>query len=118
LDDLNLNAIEVYCLNNCQRIDAMNPLSRYIDLMLVDEYATKDIQAGYSLYLDELPESERTNFLAQLLKSDPILQERIEERMQTLIDERLKHAQSKDMDDEGLTIIYQKNGDSYVGHSL
>ena len=104
-------------MNHAQGATTMNNLNQYIDLMLIDEYADKDILCKYSLAIEEIPSLEKQNFLHELLKHDEILNELIDERMQVLIDKRLEEMESKDRDSMGLTVRYHADGDRYVARA-
>lgn len=64
-------------------------IKSHIDLCLLDEYAYKSFNSGYSLHVSDLPDNEIANFLDTLFKHDPVLKEMITDRMQELIEERL-----------------------------
>ena len=64
-------------------------IERYIDRCLLDEYATKDYQDGYTLYVDDLPAQEIDNFLDKLMQDDTAIRDFVRHQMQQLIDERL-----------------------------
>lgn len=88
-------------------------LQKYIDLNLIDEYADKDLIAGYSLDIDQISEKEQENFLDFLFKNDAIMKEIAFERMQELINERICFIEHKDKDEAGLrTITDQNNGET------
>ncbi len=89
-------------------------LDQYIDLCLVDEYADKDIENGYSLDVDSLPEHERANFLDKLMQEDTSVRDFVLFQMQKLIDERLPECQADDMLHAGIRRVQLSNGDSYL----
>ena len=66
-----------------------NNIKSHIDLCLLDEYAYKSFNYGYSLHVSDLPKNELENFLDLLFEHDPVTRELITDRMQELIDERL-----------------------------
>ncbi len=72
-----------------KRILAMNELYNYVDICLIDEYANKDFDKGYSLDIDDLSEDERENFLNQLMKYDTAARDLMRYHMQQLINKRL-----------------------------
>jgi hypothetical protein len=91
----------------------MNPtLQKYIDICLIDEYADKDFIHGYSLDVSSLAEYEKSNFLNTLLQHDPIIKEKVLDRMQELIDERIPWYEFQHKYDAGLKpIINKTNGE-------
>lgn len=93
----------------------MKELNRYIDICLIDEYANKNVNRGYSLDIDSLPEHERSNFLDELMKNDTTVKDLVLFHMQKLIDERLSHCESKDRDLLGISVVRMSNGDEYLG---
>jgi hypothetical protein len=90
----------------------MKELNRYVDLCLIDEYADKDFENGYSLDVDSLPEHERDNFLNELMKHDTTVRDLVLFHMQKFIDERLPECESNDRYHAGLKIITLSNGDT------
>ncbi len=64
-------------------------IQSHINLCLLDEYAYKSVNYGYSLHVSDLPDNEVENFLDLLFKHDPATREFIVNRMQDLIDEQM-----------------------------
>jgi len=89
-------------------------LDRYIDLCLIEPYAEKDIERGYTLDIDSLPEHERANFLDMLMKDDTTVRDLVLFHMQKLINTRLSEYEVNDLDAKGLKHIYLSNGDTYL----
>lgn len=76
----------------------MKKINQYIDRCLVDEYATKSFKDGYSLDLDEIPESDLENFLRLLMTNDTTVRDLVRCHMQQLINNRLQDVESEDFD--------------------
>jgi hypothetical protein len=83
-------------------------IRKYVERCLIDEYAIKNLQSGYSLDINDLPETEIQNFLDLLFKNDPILQEAIKDRMQDLINQRISFVELQARYDSGLMPIHDK----------
>lgn len=92
----------------------MKELNRYIDICLIDEYATKSFTEGYSLDVDDLTEHERDNFLAELMKHDTAVRDLVHYHMQKLIDERLPECEAEDRRHAGLKLVRLSNGDTQL----
>jgi hypothetical protein len=92
----------------------MKELTSYIDICLIDEYADKDFENGYSLDVDSLSEHERSNFLDLLMKNDTAVRDFVLHNMQKLIDERLPECEANDRSHAGLRLSQRSNGDSYL----
>lgn len=75
---------------------AMQQLHNYVDICLIDEYANKDFENGYSLDLDDLSENERENFLKELMQHDTAVRDLVHYHMQKLIDERIPECEFRD----------------------
>ncbi len=86
----------------------LNPISltKYIDLILIDDHADKDLKHGVSLDVNTLPIYEFNNFLEKLIQHDPIMDEIIRNRMQELIDRRISIVESKYRYDSGVKAIH------------
>jgi hypothetical protein len=74
----------------------MKEINSYIDRCLIDEYATKSFDEGYSLDVDDLSEHERSNFLDVLMKHDTNVRDYVLFQMQKLIDQRLPQVEVED----------------------
>ena len=90
----------------------MKTLNHYVDICIIDEYADKDFQNGYSLDVDDLSEHEKANFLDELMKHDTAVRDLVHYHMQKLIDERLPECEVKDRQHAGLKLITLSNGDT------
>jgi hypothetical protein len=77
-------------------------IEKYVDRCLIDEYADKNTQYGYSLTVSELSDHEKNNFFNFLFKHDDVLQELIMDRMQELVEERLPIVESQKFQDRGM----------------
>lgn len=73
----------------------MKAINSYIDRCLLDEYADKDLENGFSLDIDFLPEYEIENFLDQLMKNDTTIRDLVYYHMQKLINRRLSEYESE-----------------------
>lgn len=89
-------------------------LDRYIDVCLIEPYADKDIERGFSLDIDTIPEHERDNFLDMIMKEDTTLRDLVLFHMQQLINSRLPECESNDREAKGLRTIRLSNGDTYL----
>jgi hypothetical protein len=89
-------------------------LDQYIDLMLIDEYADKDLHNGYSLDIDTLSEHELSNFLDKIMASDTSLRETILIQMQEMVDARCVEVTAEERGRAGFRTVYRSNGDSYT----
>ena len=89
-------------------------LDRYIDVCLIEPYAEKNIERGFSLDIDSLPEHERDNFLDMLMKEDTTVRDLVLFHMQQLINKRLPECESNDREAKGLKTIHLSNGDTYL----
>lgn len=87
----------------------MNSINRYIDLMLVDLYANKDWEKGYSLDVDSLPPHEIKNFIDELMKHDTAFKEMAMIEMQRLVDERCFSRERTDKEAGGFYWDEDKN---------
>jgi hypothetical protein len=92
----------------------MDEINSYIDVCLIDEYAEKDFENGYSLDVDSLPENERANFLDRLMQEDTTVRDLVLYHMQKLIDERLPEREAEDRQHAGLKLIRLSNGDTQL----
>ncbi len=92
----------------------MKELNHYIDICLIDEYADKDFNNGYTLDVDSLPEHERANFLDELMKHDTAVRDLVLYHMQKLLNKRLPECEAKDRDAAGLKVIRLSNGDTRI----
>lgn len=89
-----------------------NTIEKYIDTCLIDEYADKDFECGYSLDIVSLSNHEQSNFLDFLIKNDSATKDLILDRMQELIDQRLPRVEAQARYDSGLRPrIDQINGE-------
>lgn len=79
-----------------KRILAMKELYNYVDICLIDEYADKDFENGYSLDIYDLSENERENFLRQLMLHDTTVRDLVAFEMQKLINKRLSLCKEND----------------------
>lgn len=89
-------------------------LDRYIDLCLIEPYAEKDIERGYSLDIDSIPEHERANFLDAIMQEDTTLRDLVLFHMQKLINDRLPECEVNDREAKNLRLIHLSNGDTYL----
>lgn len=89
-------------------------LDRYIDVCLIEPYAEKDIERGYTLDIDSLPEHERDNFLDMLMKEDTTVRDLVLFHMQQLINTRLPECEVNDREAQGFRTIHLSNGDTYL----
>lgn len=94
----------------------MKTLNNYIDIFLIDEYADKDINHGYSLDVDSLSAHEKSNFLDQLMMHDTEIRDIITYHMQKLIDSRLPVCEAKDRENAGISLNHLSNGDYIFSH--
>lgn len=90
----------------------MKDLNKYIDNCIIDEYATKSFSEGYSLDIDDVPETEISNFIDELMKRDTNVRDYVLHSMQQLINERLRERESDERYDSGLRLIRLPNGDT------
>lgn len=74
----------------------MTNLNQYIDLCLIDEYATKSSTEGYSLDVDSIPENDKENFLHILMQADTSVKDMVTHAMQKLINDRLADMEYED----------------------
>lgn len=88
-------------------------LNSYIDICLIDEYATKD-QDSFHLHIDEIPQPELANYLDRLMTDDEAFKEMVTDYMQAKIEERLPECESKYREDHGLTMTRTDNGDYLI----
>jgi|GEM_PF-2140544 len=93
-------------------------LNTYIDACILDEYAAKSFNEGYSLDVDSLPEHEVTNFLDRLMQEDTGIRELVMLKMQEMIDARLPEYESQDRFDRGQRMMRLSNGDQTVRGAL
>jgi hypothetical protein len=77
----------------------MNNLNTYIDRCIIEEYATKSITDGYSLSVDDLPNSELSTLVDRVLDSDTELKEIFLNHIQKLINNRIPYVESDSMYD-------------------
>lgn len=94
------------------REHTMDGLTRYIDICLIDEYATKSFTNGYSLDVNDLSDNEKENFLAELMKYDTAVRDLIHYHMQQLINKRLPECEANDRAHAGLRLVNLSNGDT------
>lgn len=88
------------------------PIKKYIERLLIDEYADKDPKHGYSLDVVNLPPYELHNFLDYLTKNDAVTRELILDRMQELVNQVLPLAESRDLYGRGFIPMQdQTNGE-------
>lgn len=92
----------------------MDEISRYIDICLIDEYADKDFENGYTLDIDSVPEHDRSNFLDLLMKHDTGVRDHVLYAMQQMIDARLPECEVSDRDAAGLRLVQMSNGDTRI----
>ena len=90
----------------------MKDLNNYIDVCIIDEYATKSFSEGFSLDIDDVPEKEISNFLHELMQRDTNVKDYVLHSMQQLINERLKDRESDERYDSGLRLVRLSNGDT------
>lgn len=90
----------------------MDEIDRYIDMCLIDEYADKDFNAGYSLDVDSLSNHTISNFLDLLMQHDTTVRDLVRYNMQKLIDARLPEREVHDRENVGLTLVHSSNGDT------
>lgn len=74
----------------------MKKLNSYIDRCIIDEYADRDLKAGYSLDVDDIPKHDFDNFLNMLMEEDTSVRDYVRWSMQKLIDARLPEVESQD----------------------
>lgn len=86
-------------------------INQYIDIMLIDPYATKHLVRGYSLWLDEINDGDIQNFLDYLHEKDEKFRDIVENYMQELINKRLSLRESTDRRMAGLEVVRHSNGD-------
>lgn len=91
----------------------MNKINQYIDICLIDEYATKNAE-GLSLDINDLPSNEISNFLDILMSDDSAVHDLVLDHMQKLINERLPDCEIKNRENNGLSLVRLSNGDSYL----
>lgn len=67
----------------------MNELNRFVDLCIIDEYATQDFREGWSLDVQDIPDDALVDFLKLMLTSDTRLRDIVLHDMQALINKRI-----------------------------
>jgi hypothetical protein len=92
----------------------MDDLNKYIDICLIDEYANKSFEDGYTLDLDDLPDHEISNFLDRLMQEDTTVRDLVRYHMQQMIDARLPECEVEDRSRAGISLVQLSNGDSYL----
>ena len=76
-------------------------LNKYIEVNIIDEYATKNILNGYELNVSDLPANELSNLIDKLVTDDEVTKDFILDRIQDLIDERLPLIEMQDRYEAG-----------------
>jgi uncharacterized protein YifN (PemK superfamily) len=71
-------------------------ISIFVDRILIDENATKDLENGYHLDISDIPKGDTSHFLDLLFEQDPAFREMVTEHMQCVIDERLQAIEQDD----------------------
>lgn len=87
-------------------------LNKYIDVCLIDEYATKSFEDGYTLDIDDLPDHEIENFLDRLMQDDTTVRDLVRYHMQQMIDARLPECEVEDRSNAGISLVQLSNGDT------
>lgn len=67
----------------------MNKINQFIDLCLIDEYATKNHKRGFELDIDSIPKNEIISLLELLMNDDNDIRDYVLNSLQNKIDERL-----------------------------
>ncbi len=95
-------------------LKSMESLNKYVDLCIIDEYAEKSFEEGYTLDVDCLPDNEIANFLAELMERDTSVRDYVLHSMQQIIDDRLPECEVRDRENAGLTLVHMSNGDTRI----
>lgn len=89
-------------------------IAQYIDIMLIDQYATKSLGEGYSLWLDEISPHDTQNFLDYLHENDPVFKDMVGNYMQEIINKRLVVKEVDDRFDKNLHLVRHSNGNQSI----
>lgn len=92
----------------------MIELERFIDRCIIDEYATKNLEEGYSLDIDQVPEHDQNIFLTKMLEADTNLRNYALNCMQQMIDDRIKEVELEERNYLGFTALRDDHGDIYL----
>ena len=95
-------------------LKSIESLNKYVYLCIIDEYADKCFQTGYSLDVDSLPDHEISNFLDELMKRDTNVRDYVLHAMQEAINDRLPECEAEDRENAGLTLVHMSNGDTRI----
>lgn len=96
----------------------MKSLNQFIDLCIIDEFAVKDYQDGYSLDVESIPEAQQVDLLSEIMKSDTSLRETILIGMQKLIDKRLADREVQTRYASGYRLSHCWDGDPVLTNSI
>ena len=70
--------------------------NNYIDRCLIEEYGSKDLRNGYTLYVEDIPQHEIMNFLEVAMEEDTSIRDFVLYEMQKMINSRIGQAEAND----------------------
>ena len=89
----------------------MKEINSYIDNCIINEYANKSLENGYSLDIDDVPPNDIAHLLDLLMKYDTDVRDQVLSRMQNWIDERLPICEMQDNYNNNIRVSRTINGD-------
>ena len=92
----------------------MIALEKFIDRCIIDEYATKNLEEGYYLDVNQIPEHDQNMLLAKMFEADTNLRNYAISCMQNMIDERIVEVELEERDYLGFTARHDDCGDIYL----
>lgn len=92
----------------------MIELEKFIDHCIIDEYATKNIEEGYYLDVDQIPAHDQNILLEKLMEADTGLRNYALAYMQQMIDERIVEVELEEREHLGFTARRTDDGDIYM----
>jgi hypothetical protein len=92
----------------------MIELEKFIDRCIIDEYATKNLEEGYYLDVDQIPAHDQNILLAKMLEADTALRDHALSCMQKMIDERITEVELEERDYLGFASRQDDSGDIYL----
>ena len=89
----------------------MKDVIRFLDLCVIDEYATKDFRDGWSLDADNIPRCDIETLVNLLMQEDTAVRDTIMSHIQTLIDERIRDREVNERYAAGFRAVRHADGD-------
>ncbi len=85
--------------------------TKYLDICIIDQYAEKSFEDGYTLSVDDIPEHEISHLLDRLMKEDTNVRDLVLYHIQKMIDVRLPEKEVEDRDASNIRMTRPSNGD-------